>query len=67
MLALALYVLKQAPWAWFAKFSSTISQHGFSANSYDLALFFQSSDRVINILLLYVHDMVIICDDAYDI
>ena len=35
----ALYGLKQAPRAWFAKFSSTISQQGFSGSSFDSALY----------------------------
>ena len=35
----ALYDLKQAPQACFAKFSSTISQHGFLGSSFDRALF----------------------------
>uniref|UniRef100_A0A2N9ISU3 Reverse transcriptase Ty1/copia-type domain-containing protein n=1 Tax=Fagus sylvatica TaxID=28930 RepID=A0A2N9ISU3_FAGSY len=48
----ALYGLKQAPRAWFAKFSSTISQHGFLASSYDSALFFRLSDHGITLLLL---------------
>ena len=56
----ALYDLKQAPRAWFAKFSSTISQHGFSSSSFEPALFLRWSDHGITILLLYVDDMIII-------
>uniref|UniRef100_A0A2N9I2F7 Integrase catalytic domain-containing protein n=1 Tax=Fagus sylvatica TaxID=28930 RepID=A0A2N9I2F7_FAGSY len=62
-----LYGLKQAPRAWFAKFSSTISQHGFSASSYDSALFFRRSDHGITLLLLYVDDMIITGDDVQGI
>uniref|UniRef100_A0A2N9GQI4 Reverse transcriptase Ty1/copia-type domain-containing protein n=1 Tax=Fagus sylvatica TaxID=28930 RepID=A0A2N9GQI4_FAGSY len=51
----ALYGLKQTPRAWFAKFSSTISQHGFSASSYDSALFFRRSDHVIFLVLKSLH------------
>ena len=54
----ALYGLKQAPRAWFAKFSSTISQHGFSGSSFDTTLFLRRSDHGITILLLYVDDIV---------
>uniref|UniRef100_A0A2N9J561 Integrase catalytic domain-containing protein n=1 Tax=Fagus sylvatica TaxID=28930 RepID=A0A2N9J561_FAGSY len=63
----ALYGLKQAPRAWFAKFNSTISQHGFSASSYDSALFFRRSDHGITLLLLYVDDMIITGDDVQGI
>ena len=54
----ALYGLKQAPQSWFAMFSSTISQHGFSGNSFDTALFLRRSGHGITIFLLYV--------DGYD-
>uniref|UniRef100_A0A2N9FUY7 Reverse transcriptase Ty1/copia-type domain-containing protein n=2 Tax=Fagus sylvatica TaxID=28930 RepID=A0A2N9FUY7_FAGSY len=63
----ALYGLKQALRAWFAKFSSTISQHGFSASLYDSALFFRHSDHGITLLLLYVDDMIITGDDVQGI
>uniref|UniRef100_A0A2N9HG58 Integrase catalytic domain-containing protein n=1 Tax=Fagus sylvatica TaxID=28930 RepID=A0A2N9HG58_FAGSY len=63
----ALYGLKQAPRAWFAKFNSTISQHSFSASSYDSALFFRRSDHGITLLLLYVDDMIITGDDVQGI
>ena len=63
----ALYGLKQAHRAWFAKFSSTISQHGFSGNSFDTTLFLRRSDHGITILLLYVNDMIITGDDMQGI
>ena len=63
----ALYGLKQAHRAWFANFSSTISQHGFSGNSFDTTLFLRRSDHGIIILLLYVNDMIITGDDMQGI
>ena len=63
----ALYGLKQAPRVWFAKFSSTISQHGFSGSSFDTALFLRRSGHGITILLLYVDDMIITSDDMHGI
>ena len=63
----ALYGLKQAPRAWFAKFSSTISQHGFSGSYFDSALFLRWSSHGITILLLYVDDMIITGDDMQGI
>ena len=63
----ALYGLKQAPQAWFAKFNSTISQHGFSGSSFYTALFLRRSDHDITILLLYVDDMIITGDDMQGI
>ena len=63
----ALYELKQSPRAWFAKFSSTISQHGFSSSSFDILLFLRWSGHGITILLLYVDDMIITGDDMQGI
>ena len=58
-----LYGLKQAPQAWFAKLSSTISQHGFSGSSFDTTLFLRRFDHGITILLLFIDDMIITGDE----
>ena len=63
LLRWTLYGLKQAPRAWFTKFSSIISQHGFSGSSFDITLFLRRFDHGITILLLYVDDMIITGDD----
>ena len=59
----ALYDLKQAPWAWFAKFSFTLSHLGYIASHYDSALFLHRTDKDTILLLLYVDDMIITGDD----
>ena len=58
-----LYRLKPAPPAWFAKFSSTISRLGYMASHYDSALFLRRIDKGTILLLLYVDDMIITCDE----
>jgi hypothetical protein len=62
-----LYDLKQAPQAWFTKFSSTIAQIGFVYSPYDSALFVWRTDSSLILFLLYVDDMIITGDDIVDI
>ena len=59
----ALYSLKQAPRAWFAKFSSTISRLGYMVSHYDSALFLRCTNKGTILLLLYVDDTIITGDD----
>ena len=59
----ALYGLKQVPWAWFTKFSSTISRLDYIANYYDSALFLCRINKDTILLLQYMDEMIII-DDA---
>ncbi|XP_028078567.1 uncharacterized protein LOC114280407 [Camellia sinensis] len=60
----ALSGLKQAPRAWFAKFSSTAHDFGFISSSYDSAPFVRTTIHGTTFLLLYVDDMIITGDDA---
>ncbi|KAL0541587.1 hypothetical protein IC582_021640 [Cucumis melo] len=63
LLRRALYGLKQAPRAWFATFSSTITQLGFTSSLHDTALFTRHTPQGIVLLLLYVDDMIITGND----
>uniref|UniRef100_A0A2N9FWB6 Uncharacterized protein n=1 Tax=Fagus sylvatica TaxID=28930 RepID=A0A2N9FWB6_FAGSY len=54
---------EEAPRAWFAKFSSTVSRLGFSISSYDSALFLRRTGKGTILLLLYVDDIIITGDD----
>ena len=59
----ALYGIKQALRAWFAKFNSTISRLGYMASHYDSALFLHRINKGTILLLLYVNDMIITGDN----
>jgi hypothetical protein len=60
----ALYGLKQAPRAWFERFASVVKAAGFTPSDHDPALFVHVSERGRSLLLLYVDDMLITCDDT---
>ncbi|XP_068649615.1 uncharacterized mitochondrial protein AtMg00810-like [Aristolochia californica] len=59
----ALYGLKHAPRAWFAKFSSSLICLGFVASNYDSAMFIRKTVVGHIVVLLYVDDMIVTGDD----
>ena len=60
----ALYGLKQAPRVWFEKFSSIVTQQGFTLSPHDTAFFVRRSFVGITLILLYVDDMIRTGDDS---
>ena len=60
----ALCGLKQAPRAWFEKFSTVISSFGFCLSEYDSALFIRCTTASRILLSLYVNDMIITGNDV---
>lgn len=55
----AIYGLKQAPWAWFQRFSTSLFNLGFTISRASLSLFIYKVGVVIIYLLLYVDDIII--------
>ncbi|GKV53531.1 hypothetical protein SLEP1_g60051 [Rubroshorea leprosula] len=60
----ALYGLKQSLRDWYAKFSATVSEFGFTSSPHDTALFICKTAWGMVLLLLYVDDMIITEDDV---
>ncbi|GFP81204.1 retrovirus-related pol polyprotein from transposon tnt 1-94 [Phtheirospermum japonicum] len=63
----ALSVFKQAPRAWFEKFSIVIKSLGFHSSQHDSALFLRCTSKGLILISLYVDDMIITGDDAQGI
>ena len=55
----AIYGLKQAPWAWFQKFSGFLLHYGFVWSGADRGMFVFRSSIGIMILLVYVDDIIL--------
>jgi hypothetical protein len=55
----SLYGLKQASWAWFEKFRSTLLRLFFVQSQYDSSLFLCKTPTGLVLLLVYVDDIVI--------
>ena len=55
----SLYDLKQAPWAWFDRFSTQLLHMGFEASLANSSLFILKQGKVLVYLLVYVDDIVL--------
>ncbi|XP_073109504.1 uncharacterized protein [Elaeis guineensis] len=63
----SLYGLKQSPRAWFDRFRQAIIQMGYKQSNADHTLFFRHNKGKIDILIVYVDDIVVTGDDSEEI
>jgi hypothetical protein len=60
----ALYGLKEAPRAWYSRFSAKLTTIGFQASKADSSLFIYKKHGVTMFLLLYVDDIIVISSSS---
>jgi hypothetical protein len=54
----ALHVLKQAPWAWYARLKTFLLEHGYVIESVDNTLFTLKHDNDFLLVQIYVDDII---------
>lgn len=59
----SLYGLKEAPYAWYTRFASFVTSHGFKSSICDSSLFIYQNGRHCAYLLLYVDDIILTASD----
>jgi hypothetical protein len=60
----ALYVLKQAPRAWFSRLSSKLLTLGFHSSQSDTSLFIHRTSEYLMLVLIYVDNILITCSSS---
>uniref|UniRef100_A0A2N9FV07 Reverse transcriptase Ty1/copia-type domain-containing protein n=1 Tax=Fagus sylvatica TaxID=28930 RepID=A0A2N9FV07_FAGSY len=60
----ALYNLKQAPRAWFARLSSRLNELGFLPSKSDSSLFILRTPHLMCFVLIYMDDIIVTCSDS---
>lgn len=59
-----LYGLKQSLRAWFERFVNVVKRQGYSQSQADHAMLYKhSSEGILNILIVYVDDIILTGDD----